>query len=186
MQALIAAGEDVLAVLYTACLPEHLQGTPDAATAPQLADTFATDTASMLQLLFAGAVAPDAVSVRLSTLALRLTLRLLDVAHVADILRQSIDSPQQSRAAAAVGISGDGGVEAAGAAGAWDVQWPLIAELAREVWPVPHHRRVAAQLASYAQETVAADMVSPSSEDLDLTSLPADVISKACMPSGPG
>ncbi len=156
----------MLAALYTACLPEHLQATPAAATALELVDSFTNNAASTLQPLFAGAVAPDAVSVRLSAPALRHTLRLLDVAHVVDILRQSLlasvqaASAASSQAAAAVGSSSNGELEET-AAGAWDEQWPLVAELAQEVRPVPHHRRVAARLASHAQEAVAAVMVSP-------------------------
>lgn len=62
----------MLAALYTACITEPLEeDSTDGASPVDQADSFSTDAAAALQLLFAGAVAPDAVSVRLSAPALR-------------------------------------------------------------------------------------------------------------------
>lgn len=95
-------------------------------------------------------------------LCCRHTLRLLDVVHVVDVLRQGLCSSSNAQQQPSAGdttaqsssSAGDRNVPAESTA--WDARSPCIAELCREVGAVPHYRRVAARLATHAQESLAA------------------------------
>ncbi len=71
VQASIKSGEDAAAALYAQYMARQLGEEASSAPCIGLADAFSTQAAQTLQLVFAGALAPDATSVRLSASALR-------------------------------------------------------------------------------------------------------------------